>query len=150
MEEKYSEHSPEELRKILAERDERIEKLEAIIYVMQDERDRMTEDFRATMSTLVEKLKSEAEQRTGVRPQTAQLLSNSSRTLESSTMSKMSSPSEVQAEKITKKAPCHNCGQNFPETKLKKHMVSCYRLACFTEVCSQVQRLWRVHASNRD
>lgn len=127
MEENYTGKTPEQLIELLKERDTKIEKLESIIYIMQDERDRMTEDFQSTMSTLVEKLKGETEQRTGVRPQTAQLLSNSSSNLGSSTMSKMSSPSEIHVDKIIKKVHCHNCDQEFPQGKLKKHMVTCYR-----------------------
>lgn len=127
MADKYTDKTAEELRDILLDRDGQIEKLEAVIYVMQDERDRMTDDFRSTMSTLVEKLKSEAEQRTGVRPQTAQLLSNSTTSLRNSVFSKSSMPSELEGEKIVSKVPCHNCGEKFAENRLKKHLVTCYR-----------------------
>lgn len=124
---KYDGLSAEELRKLLIERDETIEGMEATIYVLRHEKDQMAEDFRSATHTLIEKLKSETEQRTGMRPQTAQLLSNHSMSLASSNLSKKSWSTQAEGEPMPKKTACHNCGKKVDEQKLKKHMVTCFR-----------------------
>lgn len=124
---KYAGKSPEELIQLLEERDTQIEKLEAIIYVMKDEQDGMVEQFRQSTNVLIEKLKTETEQRTGVRPQTAQLLYDNKKNLGMSNISKLSTISENPQRKTEPEVSCFNCHKKFPESKMKKHMVQCYR-----------------------
>ena len=64
----------EELRRMLEEKDKYIENLEATIEVMTHEQEEMVSNFKRSTDLLIERLKTEAEQRTGVRPQTAHLL----------------------------------------------------------------------------
>ena len=123
----YAGKSPEELIKLLEEKDTRIEKLEAIIYVMKDEQEGMVEQFKQSTNVLIEKLKNETEQRTGVRPQTAQLLHDNKKNLGMSNISKLSTISEKSEKKNEPEVSCYNCHKKFPESKLKKHMVQCYR-----------------------
>jgi predicted RNA-binding protein Jag len=127
MENKYTGKTVDELIKLLEERDTQIEKLESIIYIMKDEQDSMVDQFKSSTNVLIERLKTETEQRTGVRPQTAQLLYGNKSTLGMSNMSKLSSISEKSERKLENEVSCFNCNKKFPESKLKKHMVQCYR-----------------------
>lgn len=127
MENKYGGKTSEELIKLLEERDVKIEKLEAIIYIMKDEQEMMVDQFRQSTNVLIEKLKTETEQRTGVRPQTAQLLYDNKKHLGMSNMSKLSTISESSEKKLEQQVECFNCHKKFSESKLKKHMVKCYR-----------------------
>jgi hypothetical protein len=127
MENKYAGKTNEELLNLLEERDTQIEKLEAIIYIMKDEQDTMVDQFRESTNVLIEKLKSETEQRTGVRPQTAHLLFDNKKNLGMSNMSKLSTISEHSEKLHEPTVTCFNCQKKFTDSNLKKHMVKCYR-----------------------
>ena len=123
----------EELKKLLAEREKTIENLEAAIYIMQTEKEDMVQNFKRSTDLLIERLKYEVQQKTGVRPQTAHLLAqnraskmNESAFLEESTLSKQT-VGEAGRKGPVKEAKCHNCNRMIEEVKLKKHLIECFR-----------------------
>ena len=70
------ESSIEDLKRQLKEKDDIIRELEDVIEYMKKEKDEMIDHFKISTNILIERMKHEEEKRTGIRPQTAQLLND--------------------------------------------------------------------------
>ena len=121
-----------ELKAELAEKDRRIEELETLVDIMKAEQEEMIGNFQASTQILIDRLKNETEEKTGIRPQTAQLLSQSRLQGRDSVFTNLSLDESIASSqrlllKNEKQVKCHSCGKSFSESLLKKHTVLCYR-----------------------
>ena len=132
MEGKEKELTYDELLKVVEQKDKRIEELELYAAALKAEQEEMIANFKSSTNLLIERLKTEAEAKTGIRPQTAQLLSHNRPSLygDSNLFTSNALEESIKHESMVDKGPpvkCHCCGKMFPERILKKHTVICYR-----------------------
>lgn len=130
--------SVEELRRQLEEKDKLIRELEETVDSMAREKEEMVENFKTSTNILIEKLKYQEELRTGVRPQTAQLLSDKRKhDLQKSAFFDSQIASIEEEDELPKNLKCHNCLKMFDEKTIKKHTITCYRSIVKCKVCGE-------------
>ena len=130
--------SVEELKRQLEEKDKTIRELEETIDSMSREKEEMVENFKTSTNILIEKLKHQEELRTGVRPQTAQLLSDKRKQdMRMSALFDSQFASIEEEPDLPKNIKCHNCLKLFDEKTIKKHTITCYRAIVKCKVCGE-------------
>lgn len=131
--------SVEELRRQLEEKDRTIRDLEEMLDSVNRDKEEMVENFKTSTNILIEKLKHQEEVRTGVRPQTAQLLSDKRKSdmRKSALFDSQFSAVEEEEPDLPKNIKCHNCLKMFDEKNIKKHTITCYRAIMKCKVCGE-------------
>lgn len=109
----------------------RVKELEAAVYLLQDEKENLIENFQTSTNILIERIKKLEEQVHGQRPQTAQLMRNIDQNqgiedslIEGSNDSGFIFKKQVKVEDLV---ICHNCQRKFTQTRIKRHTIVCYR-----------------------
>jgi len=146
--------------RIIAEKDVLIEKLKADIRSLIEEKEEMIDSFKTSTNILLEKIKDLESQKTGYRPQTANILArpkndkrvgggDSSRRI---TGKAIKNNVELQAEwereipedpgneeerKASEMKKCTNCQRLIPEDDFDAHTITCYRNVTKCKICGE-------------